>query len=207
MGLMDDQRLELRRWLAALTSKNSAERSDAAESPPDGALDDEIVTGLMPLLHDSVDVVRLCAAETLGRYPGPPTAAALRAFIAREVDPLARAYGLSSLGLTGTSQDLSILLPETAEDRHPQIRIHALVGLHELVRRGVKHGLMALLEHEATEVRVAAATALGLVLEARSSDDVVQALERCTERETLEARRDDLIEALRRVQGIEEETD
>ena len=204
---MDGQRSELTRWLAALSSENSAERSDAAESPPDGAIDDEVVAGLTPLLHDPVDVVRLCAAETLGRFPGPLAVAALRAFVAREADPLARAYGLSSLGLIGTSPEFPVLLAETAEDRPAQIRIHALVGLHELVRRGVKHGLMALLEHEATEVRVAAATALAMVLEDRDDPDTLQALEQCAERETFEARRDDITAALRRLQGIGEEPD
>jgi HEAT repeat protein len=205
--LMDEQRAELRRWLAALSSDLSTERSDAAESPPEGALDDEIVTALVPLLRDSCDVVRLCAAETLGRYPGLQTVAALRAFVARETDPLARAHGLSSLGLTGTSQDVPTLLSETAEDRLPHIRIHALAGLYELVRRGVKIGLMSLLEHQTPEVRGAAAEALVTVLEDRDDDDAVQALEQCADRETIEARRDDLLEALRRLQGRDEEPD
>lgn len=193
--------------MAALSSEVSTERSDAAESPPEGALDDEIVAGLAPLLHDPCDVVRLCAAETLGRYPGPLTVAALRAFVAREADPLARAYGLSALGLTGTSQDLPVLLAETAEDRPAQIRIHALAGLHELVRRGVKHGLMALLSHEGPEIRVSAATTLATVLETRDDDDAVQALEQCAELETIEALREDLTAALRRLQGVEEDPD
>lgn len=204
---MDDERSELRRWLAALSSELFMERSAAAESPPDGVSDDEIVAALTPLLHDLDDLVRLCAAETLGSYPGPQSVAALRAFVAREVDPLARAYGLSSLGLIGTSQDLSILLPETAEERPPLIRIHALVGLHELVRRGVKHGLKTLLEHETTEIRVAAATALALVLEEHDDSDAMEALEQCAEREPYAARRDDILEALQRLQGAEEDPD
>ena len=204
---MDGRRSALERWLAALSSENSAERSDAAESPPEAALDDEIVAGLTPLLRDPSDVVRLCAAETLGRFPGPQTAAALRAFIASEADPLARAYGLSSLGGAGTSQDLSILLRETAEDRPAQIRIHALAGLHELVRRGVKHGLMALLEHEAPEIRVAAATTLATVLSARDDSDALQSLERCAESETVEALRDDIVEALQQLRDPEENLD
>lgn len=204
---MDDPRAALRRWLAALSSENEAERSDAAESPPDGALDDEIVTGLTPLLDDPSDVVRLCAAETLGRYPGPAAADALRAFIAREPDPVAKAYGLSSLGLIGTSQDFPILLAEAAEDRPGHIRIHALAGLHELVRRGVKQGLMALLRHEGPEVRVAAAGALATVLEARDDGDAERALEQCAKRETIAALRDDIGAALRRLQGIEEDPD
>jgi HEAT repeat protein len=199
---MDNERSELRRWLAALSSELSTERSDAAESPPEGAPDDEIVSALLPLLHDPCDVVRLCAAETLGRYPGPQTVSALRAFVARETDPLARAHGVSSLGLTGTSQDVPTLLSETAEDRLPHIRIHALVGLYELVRRGVKIGLVSLLEHQTPEVRGAAAEALATVLEARDDGDAVQALEQCVDRETIEARRDGLIEALRRLQSL-----
>ena len=122
---MDDQRSELRRWLAALSSENSAERNDAAESPPEGALDDEIVAGLMSLLHDPSDVVRLCAAETLGRYPGPQ----------------------------------------------------------------------------------AAATTLATVLEVRDDDAAVQAIEQCAERETIDALRDDLTAARRRLQGIEGDPD
>jgi HEAT repeat protein len=202
---MDDERSELRRWLAALSSENCLDRSEAAESPPDGALDDEVVAALTPLLHDSDELVRLCAAETLRWYPGPQTVAALRTFVVREADPLARAYGLSSLGWTGTSQDLSILLPETAEDRAPQIRIHALAGLHELVRRGVKHSLIALLEHDVPEVRVAAATTLATVLEERDDGDALQALEQCAERETFNGPREDILEALQRLQGSDDE--
>jgi HEAT repeat protein len=202
---MVDQRSELARWLAALSSDNSAERSDAAESPPDQAPADKIVAGLTPLLQDLCDVVRLCAAETLGRYPGPQTVAALRDFVARETDPLAKAHGLSSLGLTGTSQDLSTLLSQTAEDRPAHVRIHALAGLYELVRRGVRHGLMALLEHEAPEVRVAAAEALATVLEARDDSDALQNLEQSAKREVIKARRDDIAAALLRLRGSEED--
>jgi HEAT repeat protein len=202
---MVDQRSELARWLAALSSDNSAERSDAAESPPDQAPADKIVAGLTPLLQDLCDVVRLCAAETLGRYPGPQTVAALRDFVARETDPLAKAHGLSSLGLTGTSQDLSTLLSQTAEDRPAHVRIHALAGLYELVRRGVRHGLMALLEHEAPEVRVAAAEALATVLEARDDSDALQNLEQSAKREVMKARRDDIAAALLRLRGSEED--
>jgi HEAT repeat protein len=205
--LMSNPRTELERWLAALSSENCNERSDAAESPPDDATTDEIVAALMPLLDDPVEVVRLCAAETLGRFPGPRSVAALRAFIAREADPLAKAHGLSSLGLIGTSQDFSILLTETSVDRPAHVRIHALVGLHELVRRGVKHGLVALLEHEAVEVRVAAAEGLATVLEHREDDDAVQSLTQCAKREPSAARRHDIIAALRRVQGSDEEPD
>lgn len=202
---MVDQRSELARWLAALSSDNSAERSDAAESPPEEAPADEIVAGLTPLLQDSCDVVRLCAAETLGRYPGPQTVVALRDFVARETDPLAKAHGLSSLGLTGTSQDLSTLLSQTAEDRPAHVRIHALAGLHELVRRGVKHGLMALLGHQAPEVRVAAAEALATVLEARDDSDALQSLEQSAKREVIEARRADIAAALLRLRDSEED--
>lgn len=202
---MPDPRVALERWLAALSSENCNERSDAAELPPDDATDDEIVAALLPLLDDPVEVVRLCAAETLGHFPAPRSVAALRAFIAREADPLAKAHGLSSLGLIGTSQDLAVLLPETSEDRPAHVRIHALVGLHELVRRGVKHGLVALLEHEAAEVRVAAAEGLATVLERREDGDAAQALARCAAREPSEARRDDIIAALRRVQGSDED--
>lgn len=205
LELMSDQTLEYSRWLSALASENSAERSDAAESPPEGASADEVVAGLIPLLQDSCDVVRLCAAETLGRFPGPRTAAALRDFVAREDDPLTKAYGLSSLGLVGTSQDLTILLSDTSEDRPAQIRIHALVGLYELVRRGVKHGLIAMLSHESPDVRGASAEALATVLENRDDSDAIQSLERRAGREPLESLRDDITAALRRLQSIKED--
>lgn len=196
---------EVRGWLAALSSESSAERSDAAEAPPDAASSDEVVAALVPLLQDPIDVVRLCAAETLGRYPGSQTVAALRAFVASETDPLAKAHGLSSLGLVGTSQDLTVLLSQTAEDRPAQIRIHALAGVYELVRRGVKHSLMALLGNEAVDVRVSAAEALATVLEPRDDRDAVQSLEECAEREVWEARREDITAAIGRVTGVDDE--
>jgi HEAT repeat protein len=146
-----------------------------------------------------------CAAETLGRFPGPQTVSALRAFVTTETDPLAKAHGLSSLGLVGTSQDLTVLLSQTAEDRPAQVRIHALVGVYELVRRGVKHGLIALLGNEAVDVRVSAAEALATVLEPRDDDDAVQSLEQCAEREVWEARRDDIAAAIRRVTGVDDD--
>ena len=204
---MSASRPALNRWLAALSSELSTVRSDAAEAPPEGVLDDEVVTGLVPLLRDPIDVVRLCAAETLGRYPGPQTASALRAFVAQEQDPLAKAHGLSSLGLVGTSQDLALLLSESAEDRPAHMRIHSLAGLYELVRRGVKQGLLTLLEHPAPEVKVAAAEALATVLEGREEPAAVQALEQCAEREPSEARRADILEALDRLQSFEEAPD
>lgn len=201
---MSDSRVEIERWRAALTSDNEADRGDAAEAPPEGAPPDEVVAGLTPLLHDPSDVVRLCAAETLGGFGGQAAAAALRAFVAREADPLAKAYGLSSLGLAGTSQDLPLLLSETAEDRPAQIRIHALVGLYELVRRGVKHGLMGLLAHDRPDVRGAAAEALATVLEARDDGDAVQRLERGAADELVEGAREGFVGALQRLQGSNE---
>ena len=77
--------------------------------------------------------------------------------------------------------------------------------LVELVRRGVKHSLMALLEHEAPEVRVSAATTLATVLEDRDDSDAIQSLELCAEREPVVALRDDITAALRRLQDIEED--
>jgi HEAT repeat protein len=205
LELMSELDPEVRGWLAALSSESSTERSDAAEAPPDAAPSDEVVAALVPLLHDPVDVVRLCAAETLGRYPGPQTVAALRAFVASETDPLAKAHGLSSLGLVGTSQDLTVLLSQTAEDRSAQIRIHALAGVYELVRRGVKQSLMALLGNEAVDVRVSAAEALATVLEPRDDGDAVQSLEQCAEREVYETRREDITAAIRRVTGVDDD--
>jgi len=202
---MSELHPEVKRWLAALANESSAERSDAAEAPPDVASSDEVVAALVPLLQDPIDVVRLCAAETLGRYPGPQTVAALRAFVATETDPLAKAHGLSSLGLVGTSQDFSVLLSQTPEDRPAQIRIHALAGVYELVRRGVKHGLMALLGDQAVDVRMSAAEALATVLEPRDDGDAVQRLEQCAEREVFEARREDISAAIRRVTGIDDD--
>ena len=189
-------------WLEALGSDDDDERIAAAEAPPEDAPEAEIVAALIPLLGDANPLVRLCAAETLGQFPGTSTAVALREYVSREPDPLGRAYGLSSLGLAGEPADLALLAAESASDRPAEVRIHALVGAYELARRAATAGLASLLRHEAPETRSSAAEALVSVLGVHDDEEAaLAALEERARDEPIPAQREELADLLRELLG------
>ncbi|MBA3404524.1 MAG: hypothetical protein H0X17_00430 [Deltaproteobacteria bacterium] len=186
-------------WLSDLNSEVSTERIDAIEHPPVDIDDDKVVSAVIPLLHDLDDLVRLCAAETLGLYADPNGLEALRIFVSRERDPLARAYGLSSIGLIGETKDIKLLVDGSSRGQHPQVRVHAYRGLFDLVRRYAKEGLLSLVPHD--EVQDVAVLTLSEVLLPRSDDDVLLALDFYAEREVNPVRRDELAALLERLRA------
>lgn len=183
-------------WLSALRSDDGLERSEAAESPPEGAEPQVVVDTLIPLLDDENDLVRMSAAESLGLYPSPETRNALRDYVGREHSPLARANGLSSLGMVGEMGDLALLLGALDGHPEPPIAVHALVGAYELMRRMAKQGLETFLAHERPEVRTLATEALVSVVAPRDDEDTLRALKEALGRESISGTRDDMRDAI-----------
>ena len=103
---------QMEEWIKKLNNIEDIERIDALENPPSSVPASELIPHLIAKLSDSDSLVRLAAAEVLGEYPSEATKKALRDFCVCETDDLARAYGLSSLGLVGDFEDIEFLLKE-----------------------------------------------------------------------------------------------
>jgi hypothetical protein len=82
-----------------------------------------------------------------------------------------------------------VLLQALGPDATPHVAIHAMTGLHELVRRLVKQGLAAYLPHESLEVRHTAADALAQLVSERDDDDTLAALREQVAREPVASMR------------------
>ena len=171
-------------WLSQLRSQEPLDRCDAAEAPPQDLDDQQVVNALIPLLDDEHYLVRLAAAETLGLYPGTTTLLALREYVGRESDSLARAYGLSSLGRVGNVEDFGLLVG-TVADPEPSIeRVHAMLGLFELARNVALRRLEKYMTTGSDEVRVSAGGALAMIVKSPQRAEVVEALRRQMKKET-----------------------
>lgn len=185
------------RWFSLVNSEVVTDRAEAAECPPIDASADEVTAELARLLSDPDETVRLCAAETLGRFSSPETRTALRAFIASEKDHLTKAYGLSSLGMVGLVEDLPLLIDYANADS-PQIRIHACVAMFRLVQRVAAAQLSALLETD--DVRGAA---LGALVELLSPPDgIIRLLETIQSTENRQDIADDAAAIVARVRCL-----
>lgn len=120
--------LTFNEWKALLKSLESADRSYAADNPPEDSRR-EVVRLLIKCLSDPDELVRTCAADSLGMYPTTTVRKVLRIHIDREQDQLAKAYTVSSLGAVGTLDDIGRLAEVLSTDSDAQIQIHAALGL------------------------------------------------------------------------------
>ena len=139
--------MDLNTWKSLITSGEPSDRSAAADVIPDGGTAEELVPYLAICLKDPDSLVRTCAAETIGCFPGDAARVALLEALASESDPLTRAYLLSSLGGIGGLEDVRVILDELGGESHPIIRLHGATGLLSCVQRHwyatMKSALMA----------------------------------------------------------------
>lgn len=147
-------------WKRLITSSEPADRSHAADAPPPKGPRKEIVRLLVKCLNDPHELVRACAADTLGMFPIKKARDALRAAVDREEDALAKAYALSSLGAVGTLDDIGRLAEALGTESNKQIRIHAALGLAFCVLGEFIENLLTTMKQE-DRTRGTAANALG----------------------------------------------
>ncbi|MGH6931369.1 MAG: HEAT repeat domain-containing protein, partial [Dongiaceae bacterium] len=119
-------------WKSALRSGNPSVRSDAADFVPEGVEPALVIRELKAALEDADDLVRTCAADTLGFLVHEEARVALRDRLADETDVLTRAFILSSLGAIGTTEDLKLIVGYLKPDVPGMVRCHAAYGLMEL---------------------------------------------------------------------------
>jgi len=188
------------RWLTALHSDDSATRYEALENLPEGH-DLDVVEELIKTLNDADELIRLGAAEGLGRFRSPVSIQALREHILTETEGLVRAYCLSSLGLIGELKDLALLADESRVENSSEIRIHALQGLFELVRRHVTHELLDIISAY-EDARALAVSALADSVLQRQEPEIVVRLEAVLAREKVPAWRQQIEELLYRLKEV-----
>ena len=185
--------MDFEEWKRLITSREPADRSDAADVIPDQAKPEEVVPYLITALQDPVELVRTCAADTLGSYHGDDVAKALRAALQKENDPLTKAYVLSSLGTVGELNDLPRFVEALQNETHPQIQVHAALGLAFCATsNAIKQFLIGI--EASGAVKTAAANTFGEYLEdLREHADIV------VDRIAKELERDDLVKPEREI--------
>ncbi|MGH6930874.1 MAG: HEAT repeat domain-containing protein [Dongiaceae bacterium] len=119
-------------WKSSLRSEDPTVRSDAADFVPEGVEPALVIRELKVALEDADDLVRTCAADTLGFLVHEDARVALRDRLAVETDVLTRAFILSSLGEIGTTEDLKLIVGYLKSDVPNMVRCHAAYGLMEL---------------------------------------------------------------------------
>lgn len=129
-----------------------------------GATTEDVVSDLLPLLHDSVYGVRIEAVRTLATFDAGPARDAVRQ-IARQGGSHERAAALEALGQRGEdASDAAGLLAQEAlaPDAHLHHRALAAVALAAVApsQPSTKTTLGALLEDDAWRLRAAAGEAL-----------------------------------------------
>lgn len=120
--------VKLERWLDLISSPESADRAEAADTLPDSGASPEVVSRLLTALSDADPLVRTCAADTLGEVKSEDVRQKILERPAVENDSLARAHLLSSLGAMENGDDLPLLSSALTSDEI-QVRLHAAHGL------------------------------------------------------------------------------
>ena len=194
------------RWLEQVQSENPTERSEAMESPP-WTSPHRVEPYLIAGLKDECATVRLCAAESLGYFPSETTRDALMAYVEGETDEVARAFGMSSLGLVVSEEaDLHDLLQRLMAATDELQRVHALMGIYHGARRLARLKITPALQSERPEIRGLAAEALvRLVLDTEGAEQVSDALAEAIDREENPGLRDDMSAALHFLENPDEE--
>jgi HEAT repeat protein len=111
-----------------MSSLESADRVEAADTLPDSGVSPEVVELLMMALSDTDPLVRACAADTIGQIRTEDVRQRIQQCLVVESDSLAKAYLLSSLGAMENAEDLPVL-SSALSSSEPLIRFHAAYGL------------------------------------------------------------------------------
>jgi hypothetical protein len=120
-------------WKLLIRSQVSSDRSNAADELPEDGDDEEVVALLTKALFDEDELVRTCAAASLGDCNMESARQALREAVSKESDDLALGYVLGSLGMIGGIEDFEVLLSKlTAETSTRRIRIDSAEGIVHL---------------------------------------------------------------------------
>lgn len=127
--------MKFNEWKRLITSKEAYERSVAADEIPERTSPKRAIPYLIACLNDEDEMVRTCAADTLGFYREPAAREALRQALKVETDELTRAYLLSALGSIGTLEDLPLIARHVTGKANSLVEVHAAMGLTLLAQR------------------------------------------------------------------------
>lgn len=174
---------DIQSWLKRARSQDRAIRMDAIENLP-GEPNEVVEAELRNALHDPEALVRLAAAEQLGRCPTEKSREALLALIDAEPDLLVRAHALSSLGLVSKPEDVARLQSSLQEAESVEVAVHSAVGMFEAARRTALASLMKNLSAPKPEVRSLASEALLSIVQPREDLFVSELLKRQASLET-----------------------
>jgi hypothetical protein len=120
-------------WKNLMLSSDVSDRTDAADELPDDGDDEDVVALLNHALQDDDELVRTCAAGSLGNCCTKSARHALRAAIPSESDEIALGYMLGSLGMIGEEEDFETLVRRFTDQSLPRrVRINSAEGIAHL---------------------------------------------------------------------------
>lgn len=154
--------MNLENWKTLITSTIAGDRAHAADELPKMSKESEaeVIEMLLECLNDQDALVRTCAADSLGFFQTAKVHDALQKSVLTEIDELARAFALSSLGEQGKIEDVTTILDILKENHDPQVQIHGMCGLFNCVQLHTSNNLLDFLNNEDDRVRISAVNSL-----------------------------------------------
>jgi HEAT repeat protein len=133
-GHTEEETLPFTEWRELIQSPDVHDRSTAANMLPEGGDDEEVVALLAAALGDVDELVRTCAADSLGSCHLESAREALRKAATTEKSHLALSYILVSLAMIGELHDIQLMLPylHDSSTSH-RLRIDAAEAVQRLV--------------------------------------------------------------------------
>ncbi len=130
--------MKFEEWKNLILSSDRSDRTDAADELPDDGDDEEVVVLLNQALQDDDELVRTCAAGSLGNCHTESARRALRAAIPGELDEIALGYMLGSLGMIGGPEDFESLVAKfTDQSSSRRVRLDSAEGIAHLALNAV----------------------------------------------------------------------
>jgi hypothetical protein len=157
---------------------------EAANSPPADVAPLKTVPLLIRALNDEDELVRTCAADSLGEFLCDEARHALRARVRKERNALARGYALKSLGRIGALGDLAYICTELSSDSTEEGRNFGAHGLFLGVRRVAIEVLLPILNAHHLPLRVGACRTLADVCSGSADARAIAAMRSRIKRET-----------------------
>jgi HEAT repeat protein len=129
---------------------------------------------LIAALRDSDELVRLQAAESIGKSTNQRSLAALRGALTDDSE-LVRSYVAAAIGRVGTRADRVLLRKQVTRERSDAARLGLFEGLWQLGDRTALESAIELLDSDDYRVRCATARALGVTFGSPETRNKVRA--------------------------------
>lgn len=184
---------------AALSTENAKYLPAAIEAAGRLRLRD-VTERLISLLSSRREIVRICAAQSLGSIGDPRAVLALTESAGNDKSSLVRSYASEALALTAGARAHSTLNNLFERERSPRARLAIAGALYEIGDSGYLRNILKALKSRRYTTRCAAANFLGVEVRTADISFVVQHLLDAQRRETTVAAGEAIQRAIDRLQ-------